>query len=501
MKKRFSAHNIKKQKGRGMRLDIDNELRALAELFYPHKIYAVGGCVRNALLGLPSRDTDVAGPLAPGEVYALKNAARARGVYGDGGGAVMDNDGGGDRGGFRVAPVNPRIGTLKLFFRGREFEYTAFRRDNYAAGHRPVSAEFTRDICEDAKRRDFTVNAIYYDVGANALADPLGGARDLDARVLRTCAEPRVTLAEDGLRLMRLVRFAAEYGFLIEEETLKAAKDNAGLICEISGERIRDELCGILNSDGFKDAVNYAPPDMIGPERGLKLLAETGLAERIMPELAACVGFAQPSKYHKYDVFTHIAKAVAYAPKNARPAALFHDIGKPRCFAENGNTYNHPRYGAEIAKEYMGQSGMKFPSAVIDGVLGSVRNHMFDIDGETSDAKVRAFIQDNVNIIDDLIELKKADYKAKGTEEGECPSALKMRRIFDEMKAEGAPFSVADLKIGGADMKRLGCRDRSIGKILKKILKACANNAEMLRAEAQFNLAVKLINEDGAENA
>jgi len=462
----------------------DNGLKQLAEIFYPNPVYAVGGCVRNALLKMPAYDTDLCGALTPEDVCALADK----------------------KNGLKAVPVNPRIGTLKLLYDGKSYEYTTFRKDNYDinGGHRPLNSVFTKDIETDARRRDFTVNALYYDILNDTVIDPVGGCKDLEKRVLKTCDKADITLSQDGLRLMRLVRFAAEYGFEIDADTYSAAEKNAVLICGISGERVRGELLKILSSDktaallfGIDGGFSPENADKIaefngGPLRGLRLFLDIGLAKYVIPELNDCSGFVQPNKYHKFDVFTHIAKAVCYSPYEIRTAALFHDIGKPVCFKENGNMYRHAAYGMAIAKNRLGQKGLKFPIADINRTLGLICHHMFDIDGKVSESKVRLFVQENSNIVPDLIELKKADYRAKGVNDDECFPAVKMNKIYQEMKREEVPFAVSELKINGNDLKRTGCKDSEIGETLKAVLKACANDSGMLNAEAQLEAALKL---------
>ncbi|MDR3293161.1 MAG: CCA tRNA nucleotidyltransferase [Clostridiales bacterium] len=499
----------------------DPTLQKIAERFEPHTLYAVGGSVRNAILKIPPSDIDLAGEPIPEEVMRLA---------GDG---------------LTVKPVNPRVGTLLLALDGKEYEYTTFRRDNYdisgntghgfagkaargieaensmpnGAGryavcrgieeensvpngaeirgieasdfkkgqHVPNEVVFTNDIAEDALRRDFTVNALYYDLKNKRVIDPTGGTEDIKNRILRTCAAPEKTLGEDGLRLMRLVRFAAEYGFEIERETYAAAVAHSDLICDISGERIRGELVKILESDESgarrKDA----------PYRGLKLLSDIGVLGRIVSEFQDCVGYEQTAKYHKYDVFTHTLYTVANAPKEIRLSALFHDIGKPPCFREHGNMHDHAAYSVEIAKKRLGQDGLKFPIAVVRHTLELIRHHMFDIDGKTSTNKVRLFLQENESIALDLAELKRADYAAKGVVGDECDSAEKMKRIFYDMKKEGIPFSVGELKINGNDLKRAGGTGAEIGRALKGVLRACATEKGLGTYEEQLKRAVMLL--------
>lgn len=449
---------------------IDGHLKKLSSIFAPYKLYAVGGYARNYLMGLPSKDLDLCGPAHPGEIaYAGKKHL-----------------------GVTIAPINPRIGTLKIIYGGRTYEYTTFRRDNYepASGHTPCDAVFTKSLEEDALRRDFTVNAIYCDISTDGLIDPLNGAADLERRILRTCDCPGKTLSEDGLRLMRLARFAAEYGFGIDDATKKAATENASLIMRISGERIRDELLKILNSENQ------------GPAVGLNLLAEIGVLRYILPELDDCRDLKRRSfgNGELYDVFEHIVNTVLLAEKRIRLAALLHDAGKPECIRKDGNAIRHAAVGEALAAARLGQSGLKLPAKTVSRVRSLIKNHMFDSDGKIPENEIRLFLQRNHHIAADLIALKKADYFSKcpleeaSEKQTEYPRSLKIKLVYDEMTALGIPLSLSDLKVTGNDLYFLGFRGTEIGKALNLLLTECANNFSLSTKEAQLEF-IKALNE------
>lgn len=245
----------------------------------PHPIYAVGGIVRNALLGLKGGDLDICGPKSVEEICNGKA---------------------------EYVTINKKLGTAQIKFGGIAFEYTRFRQEEYDSGgaHTPSKVEFVEDIKKDALRRDFTINSIYYDIKNNQIIDLLDGTIDLNNRVIKSY-DPQRIFSADGLRLMRLCRFAAELGFEVDSNTFNAALENKHNLKDIAAERKRDELDKILFADekyGVKDA-HY---------RGLNLLYDLGLFEYILPSIQI-MDIPQNPKYHKYSVLKHTFMAVKYA--------------------------------------------------------------------------------------------------------------------------------------------------------------------------------------------
>ena len=193
------------------------------------RLFAVGGLVRNTLLGLPVSDIDICSALTPDETIELAHEM-----------------------GFKVVPKGIAFGMVEIHADGQKFEHTTFRADKYSAGgaHRPTSIQFSKTPEEDSRRRDFSVNALYCDILTREILDPSGGLPDLENRVLRTSSiDPEIVLADDGLRILRLVRFAAELQFKIDPATFACASRLCGNLRDISAERIRDELNKLLLCD------------------------------------------------------------------------------------------------------------------------------------------------------------------------------------------------------------------------------------------------------------
>ncbi|MCR4726454.1 MAG: CCA tRNA nucleotidyltransferase [Clostridia bacterium] len=402
-------------------------------------LYLVGGAVRDELLSYPVSDVDLCGPLAPEELEK-----KLCGLF-----AFKD--------------VNPRIGTVKISM-GNEFcEYTRFRRDSYpisSGRHTPSEVTFVETLEEDAFRRDFTVNALYKRLSDGALFDPTGGMDDLKNKVIRTTREPEKVFSEDGLRLLRLVRFAASLGFEIEEKTFAAAKKFAPLLADISPERIREEFMKILVADeryGVRGAVY----------RALELMRELGLYEYFLPELTEGIGVTQNSKYHKYDVYYHTLHTVAAAPPRLRLAALLHDIGKPLCACRDGNMYLHAVESAAITENVMKR--LRFSKKEIAFVKEIVRWHMFDFNGEAGENKKRLYVLREWNYLEDLVAIKNADSVGTGCFT-ENVFANRLIEIKNQMKEEGVFLSVKQLPVRGGDLARIGVEENLRAAVLGELL-------------------------------
>lgn len=443
-------------------MEIDSSLKDLQALL-PRPLYVVGGAVRNNILGLTDSNTDVdiCGDFAPAEIAALL------------------------RGNAVVVPVNPRIGTVKVIYRNEIYEYTCFRKDSYPIGgkHCPKAVQFIKSIEEDALRRDFTVNAIYARVSDGKLIDPTGGIDDVRNKVLRTTRAPQEVFGEDGLRLMRLVRFMAELNFAIAEDTYEAAELLAVQLKDITVQRKREELGKILLADtryGFAGA-HY---------RGLKALGDLGLWAYIMPEITDGIGLRQNSTYHKYDVYEHTLRTVEAAAPEIRLAALLHDIAKPLVFYKYGNMHQHSVEGAVLCEEIMNRMG--YPKSVIRETVALVRWHMFDFDGNAGDNKVRRFVQEHSDILDKLVLLKQADSMGTGMFT-ENIFIVKLTQARDLMRAEGVPFKINELKIKGQDLIDLNVSETMRAEALAYVLAECAVKDAKIDRRGQLQMLKRFI--------
>jgi len=421
-------------------IPVPSDLKEFASLF-PVPLYLVGGYVRDALSGRRSDDYDICSSLSAEEVASLLSGTP-----------------------YVISLIKKDTGTVAITCHGKEWQYTAFRTDRYESGHTPA-ATYPTDIEGDARRRDFKANAVYYDIKSDKIVDPLGGVKDIENKILSTTRSPKEVFSEDGLRLMRLARQAAETEFSVHPETLSGARENAEKIDEIAPERIRVELERIL----------LAPV----PSVGLKLLREEGVLARILPEIDVAFGLPQRKDFHRYDVFGHILATVDAADKSVTTAALFHDIGKPACYLKNGNYHGHDEVGAEICKEAMRR--LRYSNKEIDETVRLVRRHMFDLAGNARENTVRLFVQRNADILDKLCLLMDADMIGCGyVKSGRSPVSLRLIATYEEMKRENVPFSVKELLVRGNDIPEdiLPVSERT--KALSGLLAACSQKGSPL---------------------
>lgn len=460
-----------------MRLEPESFLKGLAGCFSPHAVYLVGGRVRNRLLGIDGGDLDIASTLLPAQIKGIFANTQVR-----------------------IVEKAPQFGTVELHFpymgKALIFEHTTFRMDSYPKGgaHRPVSVSFTDNLKNDALRRDFTVNALYMDCQTGKIQDPLGGLEDINARLIRAADSPAKTLADDGVRILRMARFACELGFSIEPSLFSAAKANISFLADISKERIRQEFGKILLSD-IKYPVLHKK-SMSPVLSGLLLLKKLGAYRYIIPELCAAEGIAQKPQYHAYDVLDHCLHVAASIKPELylRLAGLLHDVGKPFALAQSGKMYGHDKLSAQIAARVLGKDGLRFDNRTIDRCCNLIRMHMFDLDGKAKPQTVRvALASMGRQGAQDLIDLRRADIIGSGRTT-DCPTADKWQQELDEMLAQNAPFSVNDLAVSGRDiMETLKIPPGpEIAKIQYSLLKYCLkspahnNRATLLRAMRSF---------------
>ncbi len=442
---------------------IPQNLKKLAEEL-PVPLYVVGGSVRDFLAGYAREegafaDWDVCAPMLP-EPFAA--AA--------------------EKNGFAVRSVYKNTGTVKLTDgSGTEIEFASFRSDQYVRGvHAPVSVCFTQDIEADARRRDFTCNAVYFDIRRGEFADPLGGRADIAAKRMRTVRESGKVFGEDGLRLMRLARQCGQIGFRADEETLQGARANAALIRDIVPERIFAELGLILRADEKHGVAD-------GHYRGLHVLDETGVLDEILPELALGRGMEQPAAFHDHDVLEHSLRCALYAPPEIRFAALLHDVGKPFCMRRDGNYYRHAEEGAALSDAIL--TRLKAPGRLKKQTHALILWHMYDMLCETRERKLRRFFAENFDFLDDLIALKQADYSACKDDLSPAPTVRRWRAVLARMREEKAPLVLRDLQVTGKALLEGGMPAPYVGKVLHGLLLHCAAEPQDNRADRLMKLA------------
>lgn len=444
-----------------MKISVPQKLYKLA-LALNAPLYAVGGICRDAVAGLQAQDLDwdICAPIAAEEV-----AERAR------------------EQGIEVLATYKNTGTVKMEADGAVLEYTCFRTDKYVRGtHTPAEVTFTQDIALDARRRDFKCNAVYYDISADKYCDPLGGLEDIERKRLTTVAPPEKVFGEDGLRLMRLARIAAQTGFTPTEDCLNGAAANAALIKDVAAERVWTELNAILTAD-----LKYGVKG--GQYTGLKLLKRIGVLDIILPELTLGDGMAQRKDYHDHDVLEHSLRAVLYADPKVRLAALFHDIAKPYCFINYGKFSRHDEVGIQMTLDVCAR--LKAPVKLAERASELVGLHMYDLSCAAAPNKVRKFIVKHFGVLDELLLIKQADYSACKDDLGEAPCVKKWKKIIEDMKNEGVPFTLKQLDIKGNDLIEAGISPDQVGKTLNFLLEQAAMDCVANQREKLLKVALR----------
>lgn len=422
-----------------------------------YELFLVGGAIRNILTGRPPQDFDFTSNARPEQVTGMFR---------------------------RVLPTGVQHGTVTVLFSGESFEVTTYRSETgYSDHRRPDSIDFVSRIEDDLARRDFTFNALAYEPGRKEFLDLHGGVRDLEERTVRAIGDPHKRFAEDALRIIRAVRFAAQLGFGIEPETFAAMQSHASTVSTVAVERIQAELNKLLLSPH--------------PSSGLFLLRDAGLLSSIMPELEPTVGFVQGGR-HVYPLFEHLARACDAAPARlpVRLAALLHDAGKPAAVVRDGDEilhfHHHETISAEITENALRR--LRYPNRVVSEVSALVRQHMFGYSSEWSDAAVRRFIaRVGAELIPDLLSLRQADSMAVT---GKFPDTRLItefeKRIEAQMEAREAT-TIADLAVNGNDLIAAGIpAGPLLGVVLRELLDTVIDDPSQNDRESLIGLAMAI---------
>ena len=392
--------------------------------------YAVGGCVRDDLLGLAPHDFDLCTQALPSDTQA---------VFAD----------------RKLVLAGEKHGTVAVVTDGGVVEITTWRTEGeYLDNRHPAWVAFVPDIEQDLARRDFTVNAMAYSP-TRGYADPFGGREDLNNKILRCVGDPEQRFREDSLRILRGVRFAVKYRLEVEEETLAAMFRLAPLMENLARERIFEELCGLLSYVTVADLKRFAP-----------------ILAAVIPELSPMIGFNQHSPHHAYDVYTHTAFVVeGVSPDLTRRwAALLHDSGKVPTFTRDkngrGHFYGHAAKSAEIADAVLRR--LKAPTQLRQDVVFLIEKHMTKLEPDKKLLR-RRLAQFGWQRVSDLLALQIADFTSKGVM-GSAPDFDRVQAMLTQIMEENACLSVKDLAVNGHDLMRLGYSGKEIGQTLNLLL-------------------------------
>ena len=405
-------------------------LNALEAAGYP--AYAVGGCVRDACLGLQPHDYDICTAATPRQTEAVFA-------------------------GKKLVLAGEKHGTVGVVTAGGVVEITTFRTEGaYRDNRHPDWVKFVDNVESDLARRDYTVNALAYSP-TRGFADPFGGQADLQNHILRAVGNPETRFREDALRILRGVRFSAKYGLTPEENTLNAMVSESHLLDSLARERFFDELGKYLLVAKTEDLCRFAP-----------------ILGAAIPELSPMIGFDQHSPHHAYDLFTHTAHVVAGVPAEPvmRWAALLHDTGKITTFTRDatgrGHFYGHAKESARIADAVLRR--LKVPTALREAAVLLIEKHMTRLLPEEKFLRRQA-AKLGFPFLYELLTLQKADMGSKGTGEDDGSAIFaQTEEMLHKLEAEHLCLSLKDLAVNGSDLMALGFSGRAIGTCLNALL-------------------------------
>ena len=414
-----------------------------------HTACLVGGCVRDAVLGLVPHDYDIATSAVPEEIIALFGEAHCE-YYGK------------------------AFGTVGVHHAGGFAEITTFRRDGvYRDGRHPQEVWFTKDLYEDLARRDFTCNAMAW---SGELIDPFGGVKDLEAGVLRCVGIPQKRFSEDALRILRAMRFLSRLGLTADPLTHAAMKAQCYTLSRISPERIFSELCRML----------------MGPHITGVLLAYPEILAVWIPEIRPCIAFEQHSRYHDFTVWEHIARTVGNAPfeRTVRLTMLLHDHAKPRCMtvdARGGHFKGHAPRGAVMADAILRR--LRCENRLRERICRLIEWHRLTPD-------TLPLVRRTLGIMGEeefgmYLQVLDADRVSKKRGAPEARTRIdRAEALYVRVRREGLCCKISDLPVSGQDMLALGLAGRSVGAALHMLLEdvieeriPCERGALLARAE------------------
>ena len=425
-----------------------------------YQCYIVGGYVRDQIMGITNdknSDIDLVTDAKPENVIHLFK---------------------------RTVPTGLKHGTVTVLTHDRAYEVTTFRQDGeYIDSRHPEEVKFVTDIKDDLIRRDFTVNAMAYNIQTDTVLDLYGGQKDIANRLIRAVGNPDTRFKEDALRIIRGIRFASTLNFNIEPETFKSMSDNSHLLNKISKERIYTELKKILMSPV--------------PSIGLNLLLYSGVLKVILPELLPMAGFKQFSSFHDKDVWFHTMQVV----DNTRPelslriAALFHDSGKPQSFSMDekgkGHFYGHELISSKTADSVL--TRLKADNETKALVKTIIDKHMVSLDMKKQ-IKIKRLITDfGKDKIDFFFEFKKADLGGKPGDPVDNEKFNILQNKVNSIIVNNEPLEIKDLKINGNDLLSLGYDNGpKIGIALNEMLQEVLNNPALNDEDELIKIALRL---------
>lgn len=411
-------------------IKIPAEVKKLAEIFNKnkHKLYIVGGYVRDRYLNIQSSirdDIDLCSDVTPKELDKI----------------LGDTE-------FEVNNINSSVGVMAITGKNR-YEHATFRREIYEdESHNPDHVEFIKDLEEDAKRRDFKINAIYYDILEGNFVDPLGGILDLKEKRITTVKVPKKVFNDDPERILRLIRFACSLGLDIPEEEYSYAKQNSYKVQFMTKYRLKNEFEKLLNADSIYPDLLYTNDAHF---RAMVLIGEFGLWKYILPSIDK-IQNSDITDHKGERLYEHILNCLKISSPRIRLAVLLHDVGKFRTMERNNNFFGSKDFVNVLVENNIGINGLGYSNEEIGRVIRTIIGNDFNKHCLLSKGSIKNFIFENHDIVEDVIEIKTV-IKNEGRLSSKIDrSAEKLRKVYKEMLSEKAPFTLKELAVNGTDV-------------------------------------------------
>ena len=455
-------------------MKISAELKELSNIFldYNKSLYIVGGYVRDSYLGIQSLirdDIDLCSNVTPKQLRKMLEDTK-----------------------FTVNVKNEKFGVMEIVGK-RTYEFASFRKEIYEdESHHPTSVEFINSLEEDARRRDFRINAIYYDIQTGSFIDPLGGLEDLKDRKITTVKVPKMVFNDDPERILRLIRFACCLGLTIPEEEWFYAKQNAFKVRYMSKFRLRSEFEKLLTADQIYPDLLYTKDAHF---RAMLLIGELGIWNDILPAMEDIQKTEARDKKGER-IYEHVLNCIKNSSPKIRLAVLLHDSAKVKTLEDRRTMFGSKEFVNVIVEKNLGINGLGYPKNIVENVIRTVLGYDFNRFGLASKKTIREFIFKNRAVIENIIEIKTVVHNESVGFGKKSKSAENLRNMYNQMLKENTPFELRDLKINGDDIVKNfpHINIENIDVLLESLLEWAVQNPKKNNKKELMLVATKMIN-------
>ena len=455
-------------------IKIPAEVKKLSDIFSQkgHKLYLVGGYVRDSYLKIKSElrdDIDLCSDVKPKELVKFLEGTE-----------------------FEVKNINESVGVMAIVGKGR-YEHATFRKEYYEdESHNPNKVEFIKDIEEDARRRDFRINAIYYDIADAIYVDPLGGIQDLKERVITTVKVPKIVFNDDPERILRLIRFACSLGLEIPDEEYYYAKQNAYKVQFMSKTRLKNEFDKLLIVDTIYPDLLYTKE---GHYRAMVLLGELGIWKYILPSIAR-IQESDMTDNHGELLYEHILNCLKNASPEIRLAVLLHDVGKFKTMEQNKNFFGSEEFVDVLVEKNLGIGGLGYSNKELSQVKRIIKGYDFDKYCLCRKNTLKEYILKNHDIIQQIIEIKDVIKNESRPTYRRDRCSERLRKTYKEMLSKKTPLELKDLAVNGTDVINAVPRVKleNLDDLLDELLRRCCLKPEKNNKADLVDMIHKVIN-------